>query len=124
MANPACESEAANPFKFGGCLLDDEKYLKEGICRWLNAHKSDKDFTLFFDFDKDLIQETLNVTGCTGIRIFPVIDKSGKMNVMIVAKNAENSEITNDEGKINQIDCCGQNGESKFVNEKVKDKCD
>ncbi|MBD2701810.1 hypothetical protein IC229_14255 [Spirosoma sp. BT702] len=124
MANPACESDAAVPYPFGGCLLAEETYLKEGICRWLNVFQDNPAFTLFFDFDKDLIKETLDIEGCKGIRIFPVIDKGGKMNVMIVAKNTENNEITNAEGKITHIDCCGQNGESRFYNEKVKDKCE
>lgn len=129
MATTFCESNAGSQYPHGGIPLNDETELKNGLCRWETAFSSgDLNpglHTLFFDFDKDLLNDLMSDTACKGLRIFPVLDENGKINVMIVPKDEDRNEIIVDSKTgVLKACCCGQNGRSSFFDEKVNGKCE
>jgi hypothetical protein len=129
MATTFCEENASSQYPYGGILLNDESELRNALCRWDTAFGTGPGklpsslYTLFFDFDKELVSQLLAAPDCKGLRIFPVVDENGKINVIIVPQNTAHEEILEGASGLFDAGCCGQNGTSKFFEDKVKGKC-
>ncbi|QHV94858.1 hypothetical protein [Spirosoma endbachense] len=110
MTNTFCEDNSSQRKERGGILSDPSnadsafEHLSRVINSWQEAFYSpdstllsEKAYTKFFDFDKELIQSILEQDRCVALRIFPGFDENGKITAALVGINDASEEILNTE---------------------------